>query len=142
MSLRSTKRALVDLTWASSCISSFTPQSAASTVDAAKSAIAASASAGLAPVVIEVEPVVRSAAAVVLEARGVALQDLLDRRAAPPAGYLLQCGEPLEADLVAVAPAIDAEHERDGPLEHRRNPDRTDREGRGLAEKRAGHRAA
>src|SRR5688500_11784609 len=123
MSLRSTKRARVDLTWASSCIRSRTPHSAASTADAVRSMAAANSSAGrrsgLAPVIIEVEPVVGSGAAIVLEPAGIALQQALDHRLARGAVKLFHARQPLEANLVAIAAAVEAEHERDRALQHR-----------------------
>src|SRR5688572_474218 len=96
-SLRSLKRALVDLTWDSSCMSRFrshAPGAAGSAPIAPAAASAAAHSAapsrapGLPPEIIEIEPVVRREPAIVLEAPGVAPQQRLDRRLARGAGEL------------------------------------------------------
>src|SRR5688572_3677375 len=146
ISLRSTKRALVDLTWLSSCMSCCTPQSAASTADAAKKTIAASSAAPgrtgrLAPEIIEVEPVVGRAPAVVLEPRAVAPHQRLDHRFSRLAGELVSVSKPLEAHLVAVAAPVEAEHQRDRALQHRGDAHRARWQLRGHAQERTSHRA-
>src|SRR5688572_14469451 len=149
--LLSTKRALADLTWDSSCMSRFrshapgaagsAPIALAATSAAAQSAAPSSAP-GLPPEIIEIEPVVRRAPAIVLEPPGIALQQRLDHRLARGAGELFHARQALEVDLVAVAPAVEAEHERDRALQHRGDADRAGRELGVVAEEAAGHRAA
>src|SRR5688572_23867843 len=121
--LRSENFARADFTCARSRISGSRPQSAEPAAPAASIAAAAAAtrSARLAPVVIEIEPVVRSRAAVVLEPLHIAAQRLLDSALAVGSADIAHVGKHLEVDIVAVAAAIDTEHQNHRPAQHGRN---------------------
>src|SRR6188768_1725080 len=96
-----------------------TPHSAAEAQAApAKSSAAASA---LVPEFIEIEPVVGREAAIVLEAPGVALQQGPDQGLARRSGEVLRGAKLLEADFVAIAAEVEAEHQHDGTVQHRRD---------------------